>query len=424
MGNIKKELEKVYDYCTELYSEGGASAVIDHVNEQMELNNPLYADVEFMQCTPCDAEMPTLNNVCLVCGSIIDGATIDGHLGPKNKPYPEIGRKILTIGEVKELLSDLNDDDIAILEACDANGDTQDLYPMYIDVIEGIELLNGKTVNEVRFCQMPNTPMHLPTGNLDDLKKEIREGDVVKIKPLIDTEKINKWADEMSDTLYTMRAESDLGSAMLCTPNTNNPVPQEFIESTVDNPKHIEKMKEIIFKDIVNHLTQCPDDYKNEKGEYEYQSDVYDFSYKVDSYIERLYEDLHETKEVWVCPDCNSDNVQFKTWTDANSMKATNDECPMEDSDCYCKDCESTSLLVRTKLIPRAKVIGFQVNAYDGLGHEYMHPSMDGSFCIYNLTQAGEMMINSAGDIDSRLVAIWTDDIEEPTFMFEGDPRG
>lgn len=273
MENLKEELQKVYDYCAELYSEGGASAVYDHVIK----NNSLYADVQYRHCTSCDAGQPTLNDICLVCGSLV---------------IPEIGRKVTTIGEIRALISNFDNKDIAVIEACDEDGEVEDLYPMYIDVIEGIELLNGKIVREVRFCQMPNV---LP----------------------------------------------------------------------------------------------------------------------------------EEKKTVWVCPDCNSDNVQFKTWTFANTMTATNDECPMEDGDCHCKDCESTSILITATLKPSAKVIGFQVVGVEGTKTEgEIHPEMDASFCIYNLKDVNKMILNDDGGRDSwRLLTIWEGDVEEPTMMFEGDPR-
>lgn len=142
MSNIKEELQKVYDECTKLYYEGGSAKVHDHVVKQQDENNPMYETVTYKHCTACDTGQPTLNGICLVCGSNV---------------VPEIGRKVRTIGEIKELISNLNNKDIAVVEACDENGDIEDLYPMYIDVIEDIELLDGTVVNEVRFCQMPNS---------------------------------------------------------------------------------------------------------------------------------------------------------------------------------------------------------------------------------------------------------------------------
>ncbi|MDA3778835.1 MAG: hypothetical protein PF487_01145 [Bacteroidales bacterium] len=206
----------------------------------------------------------------------------------------------------------------------------------------------------------------------------------------------------------------------LFTPNTGDSVPDEFKEFTIDNKEHSEKMKEIISNDIVNHLTQCPDDYKNEQGEYEYQPDVYDFAYVVDSYIEQLYEDTHCTKTVLVCTNCNSDNVQTKMWVKANTKEVLDSAGDDSDEDSWCEDCQGHHDLETKTMIPRKKVIGFQVE--DANGTHIMHPDMDASFCVYNLSQAIEMIKSDNNDY-WKLLTIWTDDIENPTMMFEGNVR-
>ena len=49
-----------------------------------------------------------------------------------------------------------------------------------------------------------------------------------------------------------------------------------------------------------------------------------------------------------------------------------------------------------------------------------MHPHMDASFCLYNLEQARSMLDDdNQGDEQWELLAIWTGEVEEPTFMFE-----
>ena len=69
-----------------------------------------------------------------------------------------IGDTINTVGELKDFLSTLNNDDQVCLEMIDLKtGDVEDLFPFYMDVINGIKLLSGKTVSEVRFCQKPNS---------------------------------------------------------------------------------------------------------------------------------------------------------------------------------------------------------------------------------------------------------------------------
>jgi hypothetical protein len=83
----------------------------------------------------------------------------------------EIGKRIHTIGELRELIEDLNDNDLVCIETIDKYGDVEDLYPMYIDVIDGIKLESGETVNEVRFCQMPNTDRTIPEVPQTDREK-------------------------------------------------------------------------------------------------------------------------------------------------------------------------------------------------------------------------------------------------------------
>lgn len=72
-----------------------------------------------------------------------------------NKTSPAIGEKLQTVGELRLLMSDLKDNDIICIETIDDIGNVEDLCPMYLDVIEGIER-GSQTINEVRFCQMPN----------------------------------------------------------------------------------------------------------------------------------------------------------------------------------------------------------------------------------------------------------------------------
>lgn len=66
-------------------------------------------------------------------------------------------KNIMTIGQLKEAISHLSDNDLVVIETTDlATGDAIDLYPFYIDVIDGIDLVDGTQVSEVRFCQLPN----------------------------------------------------------------------------------------------------------------------------------------------------------------------------------------------------------------------------------------------------------------------------
>jgi hypothetical protein len=82
-------------------------------------------------------------------------------LAPMSEPLSaqdvSIGQKIHRMAELRYLLEGLDDHDLIVIEACDEHGDVEDLYPMYVDVIENVRLTDGTIVREVRFCQMPNT---------------------------------------------------------------------------------------------------------------------------------------------------------------------------------------------------------------------------------------------------------------------------
>lgn len=130
-----------------------------------------------------------------------------------------------------------------------------------------------------------------------------------------------------------------------------------------------------------------------------------------------------KTKSLYLCSNCGSNNVEMRMWMNVNkkhegdNTKGDN----IEVEDCYCNDCEGNHELLLHELKSDAKVIGFQV-----VGEEHspveseLHPYMDASICIYNLSQAREML-NTEGNWG--LITIWEGDIEQPTYMFSGDPR-
>ena len=129
-----------------------------------------------------------------------------------------------------------------------------------------------------------------------------------------------------------------------------------------------------------------------------------------------------KTKTLYICTHCNSDNVQVKAWVKPNENNECVDEVPDEMG--WCDDCDLPSQIQTTELSADAKVIGFQVVGVNNSEQESeIHPDMDASFCLYNLTQARKMLKNNPIDEQWQLWAIWSDDVEEPTYMFSGDPR-
>jgi hypothetical protein len=122
-----------------------------------------------------------------------------------------------------------------------------------------------------------------------------------------------------------------------------------------------------------------------------------------------------------LCPHCSSDNFELKYWVNANTQKVGTD---CEEEEGYCCDCEQRGEPIHEKKrAGSAGVIGFQVVDEDDSGE--IHPDMDGSFCLYSLSQAKAIRLGrlKANGLSWKILAIWSGDVENPTFMFEGDPR-
>lgn len=102
------------------------------------------------------------------------------------------GDTINTIGQLRHILKDLDDHDQLCIETIDLEtGDVEDLYPMYVDVIDGIKLTDDTIVREVRFCQRPNAPadnrdkQKIVDALIDVLAEDIAKGDVTVLDELL-----------------------------------------------------------------------------------------------------------------------------------------------------------------------------------------------------------------------------------------------
>jgi hypothetical protein len=118
-----------------------------------------------------------------------------------------------------------------------------------------------------------------------------------------------------------------------------------------------------------------------------------------------------------LCAGCNSDNLDI-------SRKSPRKFEGKTIVDIWCNDCqEFHPAYEATFKSKKYKVEGFQVVSNDEDGN--IHPSMPASFCLYNLSQAREMIKKGCKNKSQswRLVTCWTNDVEDPTLMFEGDPR-
>lgn len=230
----------------------------------------------------------------------------------------------------------------------------------------------------------------------------------------------------MSVLLYDMRAE-DINNTILLD-DDNQQIPVDFIDNVLDKQVHQNIIKERIRMSVLEHVMQCPNAYNtDDNGDYTYTApDTYDHAYLMDAYLQEVYADT-QTKCVYMCTECQSDNVQVQAWVRPNQGMQYVDEVNEGDQMGWCDDCDQSVMVDTTEVKRRAKVIGFQVEGVHGTGGEgQMHPHMDASFCVYSLDQARSMLDDdNQGDERGwwKLLTIWTDDIEEPTMMFKGDPR-
>lgn len=122
---------------------------------------------------------------------------------------------------------------------------------------------------------------------------------------------------------------------------------------------------------------------------------------------------------------CNSDNVQVKAWVRPNNNYEFVDECPEELG--WCEDEQQHADVETAELRDDAKVIGFQVVGEEGMANEgKLHPDITTPSCVYNLSQAKEMLAKSNDNYVNyvwQLLTIWEGDIEEPIIRFLGYPR-
>ena len=130
-------------------------------------------------------------------------------------------------------------------------------------------------------------------------------------------------------------------------------------------------------------------------------------------------------RTVYVCRNCNSDNVQTRAWVSPNNNNEFVDEID-DDEMGWCEDCHSDAIIEVREFDEHPYVhLGYQVCVKDNTGQEpEMHPDMENRFCVYNLEQARKMLRdNDRGFEFWKLQFIRLGDIKEPISMFEGDPR-
>lgn len=219
-----------------------------------------------------------------------------------------------------------------------------------------------------------------------------------------------KFARTMADIIFQMHIES---SSLY----EDEDVPKEFIESIVDDDYHSTTIKNNI------RLTILDDINNNVISELKYTPEMYDYGYEIIDYCRHMYNIYNNNTKFYVlCNNCGSDNVEIKQWVNPNTGLIGNITSDNDDEDVWCNDCETHSGVCGNTLKDDAKIIGYQVvGKKDTKFNGEIHPHMDASFCIYSLSQARVMLMDD--DDNWRLLAIWEGDIEDPTFMFSGNPR-
>lgn len=229
-----------------------------------------------------------------------------------------------------------------------------------------------------------------------------------------------KFARESADKIFDELLESD-GF------HTEEDIPRKFMEDTMSDDVHANAIKLAIRKLILEDLKQCP---PNAYARDENNNPIYDADMRGDyegvaiDYICDIYMST-KTKTIYVCTHCNSDNVEIKVWVRPNKNFQYVDEVNEGDELGWCEDCQLHAVVETTEVKANAKVIGFQVVGEDGTPQEgEIHPKMGASFCVYCLQQANEMLHDCENNDEQwRLLTIWEGDVEEPTMMFEGNPR-
>ena len=206
--------------------------------------------------------------------------------------------------------------------------------------------------------------------------------------------------------------------------HTDDKLPSEFIETIMADNMHADIIRGLIRIQILRDVLQNPEAFKYDDKEVPiYDADMRDdYEGIAANYCREIFDSI-ETKTIYICTHCQSDNVQVKAWTKPNEGQKFVDEVQGDEIG-WCDDCQLNSVIETVSVKASAKVIGYQVVGEDGTEEEgEIHPQMDASFCLYNLGQARAMLNDKNGNEQWQLLSIWIGDVEEPTMMFKGDPR-
>jgi len=119
MGKVKKEIQELKDTCQRIYSELGYAGVIDYIEEALAQGESIILlEVQYERCEACDADMPSINHECLVCGQetkiskqqLVDAVIEDLIKGFEKGDYTVLD-ELLNMLPVKKLVQALPEED-------------------------------------------------------------------------------------------------------------------------------------------------------------------------------------------------------------------------------------------------------------------------------------------------------------------------
>lgn len=108
------------------------------------------------------------------------------------------------------------------------------------------------------------------------------------MKKIITIKEAQKFAKEMSQILYEMRVEGDFFN------DSYSEIPDDFIDSIVDDPLHARLIKTRIRNAILRDCAIDPRAFeRDDDGNLTYYADMYNYCYHVDDYVNDRWNELH-----------------------------------------------------------------------------------------------------------------------------------
>jgi hypothetical protein len=172
---------------------------------------------------------------------------------------------------------------------------------------------------------------------------EVEDGEPIKRSDKLEGETDEEYFARINaENIFQMRIE---GVSLYM----DEEISKEFIESIVDDKEHAAIIKDIIRRNILRDVMNDSNDFmRDSEGCLIYDSTMYDYGFAIEDYCRRRFL-KGKTKTVYVCPDCGSEDVEYKTWTNPNTNE-TNHDHPMEEEDCYCNNCNKNVKLIQKEV--------------------------------------------------------------------------